>query len=431
MVQKMDAQSAMDTATAIRASNQQIREVTPEPTMNNSKDFGKGLLQFSATRNSFLETLVNRIGKVLIDTRIYNNPLNGFKKGRLDAGYTIESIYTDLVRAKAFDPQTAETDVFARVKPDVKAYYYDLDRRDMYKQTITQQELSTAFTSWQGVANLANSIINAMVNSNNVDEFEYMKDLMDKAITDGRLKVVKVKKPANEEDATEFLTQVRTYSNLFQYARRDYNPAGVKTWTPRSDQRIMLTALADANVSTKSLAGAFHLGERELQAQEVMIDELHENPNIAGVLFDQNFYMVYDKTNNMESIYNPEGMYWNYFYHVWQLYGASMFTNAVVFMYDDGDITVPDVTGVQIIPVSAIMKIGDVKQFVANVNTTSDSVDKTVTWTLTGQSSETTTVGTDGKVTIGADETATTITLTATSKADATKKRDATITIQK
>lgn len=108
-----------------------------------------------------------------------------------------------------------------------------------------------------------------------------------------------------------------------------------------------------------------------------------------------------------------------------------MFTNAVVFMYDDGDNTVPDVTGVVISPASASMRVGETLAFAGHAQTTHDDVDTSVTWTLTGGSSETTKVDADGKVTVGADETAAELTLTAKSKADATKTRDAKITIIK
>lgn len=430
-IEKATGASMPEIANSIRNDSALVADYTPFATKDNAKDFGEGLMKYDAARNEFIEALVTRIIKTVINTKRFVNPLSEFKKGQMPLGYTIQDVYTDLVQEKAFDPVRSESEVFKREIPDVKAYYYDLNRRAMYKQTISEDQLRSAFTSWDSLASLADSIINAMTNSNQVDEFEYTKKLMDVAISDGRMKIVKVPKPVDQDSANKFIIQVRAYSNNFAFPSRDYNPAGVKTWTSRDDQRIMLNAVADATVSVESLASAFHLDQRNFLSKEVLIDKLPNNPNVAGVLFDRNFYMIYDQIETMKNIYNPEGLYFNFFYHAWQIYGASMFTNAVVFMYDDDNVTVPDVTGVVISPASASMRVGETLAFAGHAQTTHDGVDTGVTWTLTGASSETTKVDTDGKVTVGADETAAELTLTAKSKADATKTRDATITIIK
>lgn len=48
------------------------------------------MMTYEATQNEFLSALVNRIGRVIITSKSYTNPLRVFKKGILEYGETIE-----------------------------------------------------------------------------------------------------------------------------------------------------------------------------------------------------------------------------------------------------------------------------------------------------------------------------------------------------
>ena len=131
--------------------------------------------------------------------------------------------------------------------------------------------------------------------------------------------------------------------------------------------------------------------------------------------------MIYDYEINMNSIYNPKKLYWNYFLHTWKLLSISPFANAVAFVGGK-----PAVTGVTVTPSTATLSKGATMKFTANVATTNNAP-QSVTWSL---SSTLSTVDSDGNVTIGADETSGSITVTATSVFDPTKRGTATITVE-
>ena len=102
-------------------------------------------------------------------------------------------------------------------------------------------------------------------------------------------------------------------------------------------------------------------------------------------------------------------------------------SNADPTKYAEATVTVtaaPEVS-VSIDPASASVNKGATQNFTATVNNASDT---SVAWTMSGQLSTATTLN-NGLLTVGADETAATITVRATSNADPNKYAEATVTV--
>ena len=53
-------------------------------------NIGEYIMSYQPYKNAFLNALVNRIGKVLVTSRIWRNPWAVFKQGRLEYGETVE-----------------------------------------------------------------------------------------------------------------------------------------------------------------------------------------------------------------------------------------------------------------------------------------------------------------------------------------------------
>ncbi|MDR0908376.1 MAG: FIVAR domain-containing protein [Spirochaetaceae bacterium] len=88
------------------------------------------------------------------------------------------------------------------------------------------------------------------------------------------------------------------------------------------------------------------------------------------------------------------------------------------------------VSSVTVIPATADVQIGKTRQFTATVNGTADPP-QTVTWTVTGQSKNGTSIDNTGLLTVAANETAeASLTVKATSTFDTTKSGTATVTVK-
>ena len=89
---------------------------------------------------------------------------------------------------------------------------------------------------------------------------------------------------------------------------------------------------------------------------------------------------------------------------------------------------VKGVTGVMVTPQQIVLAPGASADFSADVSTIGPNINQAVTWTVSGKTSDSTTI-VDGKLTIGFDEESTTLTVTATSSYDTSKSGTATVTV--
>ena len=132
-------------------------------------------------------------------------------------------------------------------------------------------------------------------------------------------------------------------------------------------------------------------------------------------MVDEAWFMIFDNYYNMTEIYNPEGLYWNYFYHVWKTFSVSPFSNAILFTTGT-----PTVKSVTVTPDSANVNTGSTLQLTAKV-AVEGFAPKDVIWTVTGTSTVTSTINENGLLTVPTTEVNTTLTVTATSAFNAKK----------
>ena len=129
----------------------------------------------------------------------------------------------------------------------------------------------------------------------------------------------------------------------------------------------------------------------------------------------------------MENINNGEGLYYNYWLHCWRLFSMSPFANAVAFTKDLFSVSTVTITGADGGTPATSVGRGRSAQYAATV-AGSGTYNNAVTWSLSGaQASGTYIMG--GTLRVATDETAETLTLTATSVADPSKYDTETITV--
>lgn len=386
-----DVNQTYDIVNAIRNSaTEQFRNYVPLANLDNVAEVGAGLMLNQTVQNEFITSLVDRIGLVVIKSVSLKNPLAKFKKGQMPMGRTIEEIYVDITTEKQYDAEEAEETVFKREIPNVKTLFHERNRQGYYKQTIQQDSLKTAFISWANFEDFTSRIINAMYNSAEVDEFNYMKLLADNYYAKGHFKVVPVDPIAGETTAREFIKKVRATASSMTLGQgsRDYNSLAVHTRTDMDDLHLIISARLNAEVDVDVLAKAFNMNKTDFVGNVTVIDKF-ESTGLEAVLVDREWFMVYDTLQKMQSIYNPQGLYWNYYYHVWQVLSVSRFSNAVAFVSG----AVPAVTEIVIDPVISTLKAGQSSKLRAFVRTTDDN-NYPVVWSVSGTGTTTVVTGT-------------------------------------
>jgi uncharacterized protein YjdB len=395
-----------DIVNAIRNSNPTFASYVPLANAENVAQIGAGIMVNQTIQNDFITNLIDRIGLVVVKKALLSNPLKKFKKGAMEQGRTIEEIFTDITKAKKYDPYDSENTVFKRSIPNVKSLFHERNRQDFYEQTVSDEQLRSAFTSWGNFENFVSSIINSIYNSAEVDEYEYMKLLVDNYYSKGLFAIVPVTSPTTETGAKEFIKKVRATARKMTLPNgsRDFNSLAVRTRTDYDDLHLIIDADLEAQVDVEVLAKAFNMDKTQFVGHVTVIDGFASS-GLEAVLVDQDWFMVYDNLLKLETIRNPKGLYWNYFFHVWQILSVSRFSNAVAFVSG----SVPAVSQVIVDPAIAQVKAGTSFEFTAYVRAT-DGQDHPVTWSVTASNGSTTlqagtTIDANGVLTVASNQT--------------------------
>lgn len=437
--------SAPDIVNAIRNSaSTMYKNLVPLANPENVKEIGAILNSYPQLQNEFLNALVNRIGRVILTSKMYENPWSMFKKGLLEFGETIEEIFVNLAKPFQFDPAVSENTIFKREIPDVRSAFHIMNYQKYYKATISNDQLRQAFLSWQGITDLIAKIVDSMYTGANYDEFQVMKYMLCKNIVRGNLYPVNV----DDSDIKSVAADFKAVSNDLEFMKTKYNVSGVHTTSKKDEQYLIVGAKFDASMDVEVLASAFNMDKAEFMGHRVLVDsfaeldtdrlailfaddanyvaltdgELATLENITAVLVDKDWFMIFDNFMNFTEQYNGEGLYWNYWYHVWKTFSVSPFANAIVFTSEQAG-----VTSVTVTPSTATVVAGGTVALSAAVVTTGFAP-QTVTWSSADETVAT--VSADGVVTVASDATtADTVVITATSTYDNTVTGTATITV--
>lgn len=438
--------TSVDILNAIRNNasvNYQNYIPAADPSEESVRSIGNVLMDYEALKNEFVHALINRIAFTQLETRTYENPWSMFKKGKLNFGETVESIFTNIAQAHSYDPYVAESKVFQREIPDVRAAFYTLNYKQFYKQTIEDEQLRQAFLSWDGVTSLIGDIVNQMYSADAVDEFVTMKYMLAKQILAGGLKAVEI----SSNDLKGTVSTIKAVSNKWTFNRKDFNRAGVDTNSKKSQQYIILNSDFDASMDVEVLAAAFNMSKADFMGHRVLVDGFGDIDNdrlyalfgdkdwyvaitdaeklalsaIPAVLVDENWFAIYDNMFKFTEQYNGEGLYWNYWLHVWKTFAVSPFANGAVFVPGT-----PAVSSVTVTP-SAITLVQGQSASLSVAVATSNFASQAVNWSSSSDANVS--VDIYGTVTVAADATAGTYTITATSVADSTKTGTCTVTV--
>lgn len=349
------------TSQAVNAIAPFLTERIPTATQDNLRDIGKYILADTRLANEFVGTLVNRIARETITSRLFENPLASFKKGTMRYGDIVEEIFVNIAKAHDFNPQVAENEVYKRVIPDIGVAFHQRNSELFYKVSISEDMLARAFESESGMRTLISGIVDSLYSGANLDEFVQIKNIFT-VMSD---KVAQIITPAPTADnSKKILTDIHSASNYLRFMSPSFNEVGVQNFTPINRQILLVRADVDALLDVTALATLFHLEKGEIETRKVMVDDFGEgNEDVYAALVDDEFLQVIPVLDKFTENYNGQNLTWNYFYHVWRVYSASPFANAVFFTTRA---KVP-ATSVTLVPASGTFPKGSNIQFTPSV----------------------------------------------------------------
>lgn len=337
------------------------------PEITDVKDIpkvGECIFGAPANMNQFVSALINRIAKVQMYNASFNNRYKELKKGMLEWGETVEEIFTDIIAVQEFSVEKAPQREFKRYLPDVKSAFHIMNWRVQYPLTVQRNDLQMAFLSAEKFEDFVMNLIDRMYTAQEYDEFLLFKYMLIKGISGGLMHVEQIGSGDLKNAAVKF----RSISNMMLFMKNNMNNYGVLTTTPKDRQVIFMDTSFNSAYDVNVLASAFNMDKADYQGKLMLIDDfttfdnerwkvIRENSdmieevteeelalcaNVKAVLLDKNWFQFYDNLFEMDETKVSSGMYWNYFLNVWKTISWSPFANAVAFVADSADVSLPD-----------------------------------------------------------------------------------------
>lgn len=402
----------------------------PEATKGNIREVLANLTKYRPLWNEFESALVNRIGSVIVRNKVWSNPLAEFKRGMLNYGDTIEDIQVGLLEAHIYDPNRdyMERTLFGRETPDVRSAFHTINRRDFYKITVNEPLLQNAFLAQDGISQFVDALMAAPATSDQWDEFLITTSLFAEYERLGGYFHVHIPEmsdlESNPDAARGALKRMRAMAERLKFLSTIYNAAHMPSFATPDELLIFATPEFVANVDVDALAGAFNIDRAAMVGRIITIPQERFGIDACqAIMTTRNFFVMADQRLENTSQWNPASLSTNYFLHHWGLYSLSLYAPAVMFWTgpDDeivsvaapkitlGTITLTDSEGETV----TTAEIGKNVQAAVAI-TGADNLKVGLDWEISGAESSRTRVTNNGVLTIGYDETATSVTLTVT-----------------
>lgn len=312
----------------------------PAATQTNIAEIGRVFSAYTTVYNTFINTLIHKIGLTILQTKSFENKLKAFKSGTLLSEQDIEEIWVDQFRAAegSYDKnggvETGGIHPFKRrAYQDVKVMYHRMNRQDKYVLSLSKIDVIRAFRSETVLSNFLASQFNSLFTGAEWDEYVHMKQLFAEGIKANDFFTYEVEAIDGTVDKTRgFVRTVKKAIKDLEYPSALYNPAKVKTMSNANELVLFINKDVATHVDVDLYAQIFGPEYAKLNVKVVEVDNFgSDDSNTYALLCDKDWFKVYDTLHEFEELKNPEGLYTNYWLHVWQILSYSKFKNAVRF----------------------------------------------------------------------------------------------------
>lgn len=316
----------------------------PAATKDNIAEIGRAFSQYTEQYNLFVDTLIHKIGLTLLQSKSFENKLKRFKSGTLLTEQDIEEIWVDQFRAAEGSYDSYGGMGSAGIHPftrrdynDVKVNYHRMNRQDKYVITLSKVDVIRAFRSAATLDAFLTAQFNSLYTGAEYDEYIHMKKLLAEAIadkgTDGQYTMNTYTVDALDgtvEKAKKFVKACKKAIKDMSYPSTAFNPAGVKTYSNASELVMFVNKDVAVDMDVDLYSQIYGPEYAKMNVTVVELDNFGpDDTGTYALICDKDWFKVYDTLNEFEQIKNPEGLYTNYWLHIWQILSYSKFKNVV------------------------------------------------------------------------------------------------------
>lgn len=325
------------------APNSRLADM-PEATINNLSAIKTVLNADPNAYNAYVESMLVRIGRVIMTAPKFTNPLARFVKSENPMGHMVQELYFTPIKAESNFNPAGPNPLGRRDDTNVDVAYHQLNYQPSYVVSVDRVGMMNALASWDDLDRYWAAKMRSMYLGAEIDEFTAMKKVLNDAIADttpGKVlpSAYMGSIIAKDEASGKALAQGLKYIVQDLEFPNTYNQVGKLNATPRSDLVLLLNKDVAPNLDVYTLASLFNEELAKLPPRVITIDsfaqnstssESDANANVLGVLTTPNFFQFYNTLNTVRPIENPQGLFTNFFYHPWKTLQLSPFEPVVV-----------------------------------------------------------------------------------------------------
>jgi len=285
---------------------------------------------YSLTYEDICNTFFTKIGQTLISK---HNQVDKFSRFHAKGtGKDIEEIHVGDYSSYAYDKTGAHL-ISGGQQPTVTVDYSKQQRRSTYSMRIYDEQWKPVFNDLSTKEDFIMEHFNRMTQSIKKDDYTLGKKTLSMIdFTQGNM-TYQVPTVTNAKSVQTFLRTLKKASMDMTFNNSLLNEGGVDAICDKSDQVLFINKDVLAHVDVDVLAGVFNIDKIDIANRIIVLDDFGTIENCCAILMDYRKMKIYDDVIRTESFRNGEGLYTNYFYHVWATYRISPFHQAVKFQY--------------------------------------------------------------------------------------------------
>lgn len=288
--------------------------------------------------NDCVWSMVNRIGlTVMAQNAPFENPLSVFKKENLYWGSTVQEIAVKWIKAHGYKDDAEE--LLKVHRPEAAVWFYEMNRRDQYPISWTDDELRQAFVDDFGLNRFVAQIMETPRNSDNYDEMNIMLALInhyEKYL--GFYRVHLDAAPTDEASAKTLLKALRATAGRMRFPSTQYNALNVPDIPAYANPQQMVLLIEPeylASLDVDALSAVFQLDKADVPYRIIQVPTLGI-PGAVALLVSTDWYQVRDTLYGTTQFYNPQTLSNTLYLNHWGIYGVSPFTPCALFTTDAG-----------------------------------------------------------------------------------------------
>lgn len=317
--------------------------------------------------NHFLDWLVKVPAFQYTRATSFENGLKSFIK-KVTYGSTVIENQVGWVKEHNYD--VTDSKLLKMYFPEGLQAYHSQNRQGMFPVSVSRDDLRTAFTDEFGLNNLAAQIMQAAINSDELQTYQYMKQLLGVYDDDSPIYTIHHdSEPTTVDDARLLLSEMVAWAQKIKYPSARYNATAkagkaIATFENPENMVLMLTPELYGLYKVLGFGMLFNRDEAETPFRVVVMDEF-PMPNVFAVLCSEDWFQVYDTEYGNYSFFDADTLTTQYRLHHWQILSTSPFAPIVCWGTREvtaGSIITQDTTGVKLTAESTTIEVGGTVQ---------------------------------------------------------------------